>query len=122
MPRSTRNARPITIDDRRLRWNVTDPSPPNLLGWFAQLTVFSDAGGTSRLLAGTTRDDSPYAPHIESWFRPRWVEAIIRRALTSGWIPEARAADYRVHCDYAEVIEDLERKLSAQFWKDRRDA
>ncbi len=122
MPGSSRGSRPLVVDGRQLHWRVTDPSPPNSGGWLAQLTVFSRVGGTSRLLAGTTRDDYPYAPHIESWFKPRWVEAIIRRALASGWTPEARAPDYRLPLDYAEIIEELEAALTAQFWASPRKA
>lgn len=95
------------VAGHRLRWRVVTPSPPNPGGWLAQLTVFSTAGGTSRLLAGTARDH-PFAPHRESRFQPRWVEAIIRRALSLGWSPEARAPDYRLEPDYGDIIATLE--------------
>jgi hypothetical protein len=114
MPRSSRGSRPIVVDGRPLRWRVTEPSPPNSGGWLAQITVFSRVGGTSRLLAGTTQDH-PYAPHMPSRFQPRWVEAIIRRALASGWTPEARAPDFRLPSDYGEIIKELETALFAQF-------
>jgi hypothetical protein len=122
MPRSTRGSRPITIDGHMLRWRAGDPSPPNHSTWFAQLTVFSTSGGASRLLAGTWTYDEPayrYAPHRESDFQPRWVEAIIRKALAAGWDPELRGPNYLLAEDYATIIREFEERLSAKLRESR---
>ncbi|WP_435018070.1 hypothetical protein TA3x_000015 [Tundrisphaera sp. TA3] len=108
MPRSTRAARTITVDGRRLYWRFGKPSPPNRARARHQLVVFSDVGGSSRLVAFVLSEHLPYTLFTDHGFMPRWIEAVIRRGLERGWRPEARTADVRLETDASDIIQELE--------------
>ena len=107
--RSTRRSRPISIDHhvlrRRVGWGRSPHSGRG--GWALRVTVFSSAGGTSRLVAEADPESYRLLPLGESDVSPRYVEAIIRHAVAAGWDPVARGRDFRI-ADFVPII--LERE------------
>ena len=106
MTRSTRGSRPIVIDGYRFRWHIgyarsAYPDRDESM----QVTVFLQAGGTSRLVAEA--DPWTYLPFVASGIKPGHVERIIRRALASGWDPAERSRDFRL-ADFAPIVMGVE--------------